>query len=168
MPNSKPIKRHHALIRFSREHHQGLLLVWKIRTGLKSQIDTDRIIRYVRFFFENDLLNHFRDEERLLFSYFDKNDILIKKAWAEHEEIYRFISELQTGKNQVELLQKLASSLEAHIRFEERELFNFMQSNMPEKKLLELIEQHANITTDTCLNWPDEFWKTTPPNAEPI
>ena len=30
-----PIKRHDALKHFSRDHHFGLLLVWKIREGVK-------------------------------------------------------------------------------------------------------------------------------------
>ncbi|WP_241739476.1 hypothetical protein [Aestuariibaculum marinum] len=31
----KPLKRHKALQPLSREHHYGLLLTWKIRTGFK-------------------------------------------------------------------------------------------------------------------------------------
>jgi len=38
-----PIKRSIALQPLSREHHHGLLLCWKIRTGLKKGIDIDRI-----------------------------------------------------------------------------------------------------------------------------
>ena len=56
--SSAPIKRHSALLEFSREHHFGLLLVWKVRQGLKKDIDLIRITDYIVFFFEKDLIQH--------------------------------------------------------------------------------------------------------------
>ena len=66
--SSSPIKRHSALLEFSREHHFGLLLVWKIRQGLKRDIDLIRITDYTVFLFEKDLIQHFKEEEKNLFS----------------------------------------------------------------------------------------------------
>lgn len=43
----KPIKRHTALKPLSREHHHGLLLSWKIREGLKRNIEIPRIKKYI-------------------------------------------------------------------------------------------------------------------------
>ena len=52
MKNQAPIKRHQAIVSFSKDHHFGLLLVWKIRQGLKKSIDPVRISNYVLFFFK--------------------------------------------------------------------------------------------------------------------
>ncbi len=53
---STPIKRHETIVQFSREHHYGLLLVWKIKQGIQKNIDPERISSYVLYFFENDIL----------------------------------------------------------------------------------------------------------------
>src|SRR5690606_3210653 len=58
-----PIKRHKALQGVSREHHHGLLLCWKIRTGLAKNISPDRIKTYVDWFFDVYLRPHFELEE---------------------------------------------------------------------------------------------------------
>lgn len=38
MEVKKPIKRNAAIVEFSKDHHFALLLVWKIREGLKKSI----------------------------------------------------------------------------------------------------------------------------------
>ena len=38
-PKNKPIKRHKAIQPLSREHHQGLLLCWKIGKGFEKGIE---------------------------------------------------------------------------------------------------------------------------------
>ena len=58
-----PIKRHNALQGVSREHHHGLLLCWKIRTGLSKNIPLERIKVYVDWFYTNYLVPHFELEE---------------------------------------------------------------------------------------------------------
>jgi hypothetical protein len=67
MKDHVPIKRHKAIVSFSKDHHYGLLLVWKIRQGLNKEVSAERIINYVLFFFKEDLEKHFKTEELLLF-----------------------------------------------------------------------------------------------------
>ena len=67
MKNQTPIKRHQAVVSFSKDHHFGLLLVWKIRQGLGKSVNAERISKYVVYFFKEDLEKHFKDEELLLF-----------------------------------------------------------------------------------------------------
>lgn len=50
---SKPIKRSGHLIQLSREHHFSLLFCWKVRTGIKKNIEKRRIIPYILFFGKN-------------------------------------------------------------------------------------------------------------------
>lgn len=68
METKKPIKRNAAIVEFSEDHHFALLLVWKIREGLKKSIDPVRINRYAIHFFDTDLTHHFKDEEEMLFN----------------------------------------------------------------------------------------------------
>lgn len=50
MKNQAPIKRHQAIVSFSKDHHFGLLLIWKIRQGLNKAVNPERISNYVTFF----------------------------------------------------------------------------------------------------------------------
>src|SRR5579872_234243 len=121
MENHTPQKRHQAIISFSRDHHFGLLLVWKIRQGLNKAVNPERISNYVTFFFKEDLEKHFKEEERLLFSKLPVGDVLRKKAEADHLAIYKLIVTIEKKNDDATLLSQLANELEKHIRFEERE-----------------------------------------------
>lgn len=153
-----PIKRHPAIVQFSREHHFGLLLTWKIRQGLKNKIDPKRIAGYVLYFFDEDLKTHFAEEERSLFSKLEDADVLKQQALREHVEINGFIDAIRVNKNSQELLVNLADTLEKHIRFEERVLFNHLQSLLTDAELAALAQEHPEKTTDTDAGWDDHFW----------
>ena len=57
MKDHAPIKRHQAIVSFSKDHHFGLLLVWKIRQGLNKAVSAERISNYVLFFLRKTLKN---------------------------------------------------------------------------------------------------------------
>lgn len=156
----KPIKRHTTLIKFSREHHFGLLLCWKIRQGIKYNIDTKRISDHVLFFFDNDLKKHFEEEEKILFPKLLPTDTFRLRAEAEHKTFYEQINLVRLGNANYELLTKIADTLEKHIRFEEREMFNYIQQKLSEAELIELGKQHAHRACDIDDKWNDHFWKT--------
>lgn len=125
--STSPIKRRQALIQFSREHHFGLLLVWKIRQGLKNNIEPGRISNYTIFFFETELTEHFKEEEKDLFVKLPVDYPLRRKAFEEHEHIYNLVASLQKDPVNTKLLTEFADVLDGHIRFEERTLFNHLQ-----------------------------------------
>ena len=52
---SKPIKRSEELVSLSRDHHDGLLLSWKIRTGINKGIELKRIADYVLHSYRTEL-----------------------------------------------------------------------------------------------------------------
>jgi hemerythrin-like domain-containing protein len=155
-----PIKRHPAIVQFSREHHFGLLLTWKIRQGLKKNIDPKRIADYVLFFFNEDLKTHFAEEERSLFSKLEDADALKQRALQEHVEINGLMDAIRVNKTSPELLVNIADALDKHIRFEERVLFNHLQSLLTEAELAALAQEHPVKTTDTDAGWNDHFWVT--------
>ena len=53
-------------------------------------------------------------------------------------------------------LSRLADALDAHIRFEERELFNEIQREVGEAGLARVEELHRDVPG--AEDWPDEFW----------
>lgn len=156
--STTPIKRSQALIQFSREHHFGLLLVWKIRQGLRENIAPLRISDYTIYFFENELTEHFKEEEKNLFVKLPADDSLRGQAFAEHEKIYSLIDSIQKEKENISLLKEFADTLESHIRFEERILFNHLQKLLSGDELKKLEEGHSKREGDVDDKWDDHFW----------
>lgn len=152
--DTKPLKRHSSLLPLSHEHHHGLQLCWKIRTGFKKNIELPRIEKYVAWFSEEHLFPHFEIEEKYIFPILDKNNDLIKRALSEHRKIKRLL------KSDKELNKKLSlfeENLERHIRFEERVLFNEIQSVATSEQLKQIQLHHSDMNfTD---NLTDSFWK---------
>ena len=156
--STAPIKRSEALIQFSREHHFGLLLVWKIRQGLKNNIEAGRIGNYTVFSFENELTEHFKEEEKDLFGKLSVEDPLRRQAFGEHEHIYELVASLRNGPVNATLLKEFADALDSHIRFEERTLFNHLQQHLSAGELKELENSHSKREGDVDDKWEDHFW----------
>ena len=149
-----PIKRSEFLKSISREHHHGLLLCWKIRAGLKKGIEPERIKLYLNWFWKNYLNQHFEVEEKYIFPVLGSSHDLVKKALVEHRRLKRlFESSTDILKN----LSMIEEELDAHIRFEERVLFNEIQLVATEEQL-QLIELNHN-DVEFIDNETDVFWK---------
>lgn len=159
MNQRKPIKRSKALIEFSKDHHFGLLLVWKIRKGLQLGVLPQRIGDYAIFFYQQDLLAHFKEEEQTLFILLPDDDPHRLQAEREHEEVYQHIETLQADRANTEVLVSLAGLLERHIRFEERTLFPHIESRLSEKELNELAQSAVKRPHDIDAQWNDHFWE---------
>src|SRR5260370_2415698 len=63
-------RRHESLIPLSHEHHDVLLLAWRLRTGDLSKREPELRAKHVSAFFEYRLINHLQLEEELLFPAF--------------------------------------------------------------------------------------------------
>ncbi|GAB2991572.1 hemerythrin domain-containing protein [uncultured Cyclobacterium sp.] len=156
----KPLKRHPAFVPVSRDHHFGLLLVWKIRQGREKGIAPDRLFNYVKYFYATHMEPHFSLEESVIFSYMAKNDLLRKEVESQHRDIREAYKEL-SGFQKDDLLNKLdefCQMVEAHIRFEERKLFQYMQVELLKKELEEMEEKVAAIHKPVTEDWEDKFW----------
>jgi hemerythrin-like domain-containing protein len=158
MPDSKPIKRNENILQLSRDHHYGLLFCWKIKQGIIKNVQSIRMQQYVSYFWDRHLCSHFEEEERLLFHEVD--DKLCDDAILQHAEIAELIRMIvHDQKADDDTFALLASTLENHIRFEERELFPFLELAIsPEKMVsigLKLSQAHQNPLSD---DYADEFW----------
>lgn len=135
MEKPNPIKRSNAFVPFSREHHFGLLLVWKIREDLLRKADAVHISDYIQAFFVDNFQEHLRDEEELIFIHLEVNDSLRKRAESEHDMIRHIVDLISQYRDDTALLSEFADVLEGHIRFEERVLFNRLQATLPPGQL---------------------------------
>lgn len=151
--NLQPIKRNKALQAVSREHHHGLLLCWKIRTGFSKGISEARIKKYTDWFYTTHLVPHFELEENYMFPILGNDDELVKKALAQHKRLHRLFAETNTISKSLSLIEE---ELEQHIRFEERILFNEIQKIATEEQL-EIISKLHNDEKFTD-NTHDPFW----------
>lgn len=159
MGTTNPIQRNAAIAEFSRDHHFALLLVWKIKEGLKKSIQAERISRYVLHIFEAELKPHFKDEEEWLYNKISSDNKLRVQAEAEHATIYKMIADLTKNNSDKELLQKIADSLESHVRFEERHVFNYLQENISESELTKIASELKAREHESEEAWTDPFWK---------
>jgi hypothetical protein len=149
-----PIKRSEALKPLSHEHHQGLLLCWKIKAGIKKNIEAARIKKYADWFYHCHLLPHFEIEEEFVFTILESENELVKKAIAEH----RRITELFDNTAAISAnLQLIAEALENHIRFEERILFNEIQKIATAEQLQFIKLNHPD--EKFADNISDMFWE---------
>lgn len=159
MPQHQPIKRNPAIVQFSREHHYGLLLVWKIRQGLRLSIEPERIGKYVVYAFGIELEPHFQTEETLLLSRLPDGHDLRTQTEEEHRLLRAQVAQLQAQPADAALLQAFAQTLENHIRFEERTLFNFLQEYLCEEALSVIEAAHPPLDREACELWGDRFWE---------
>jgi len=148
------MKRHTNLQPLSRDHHNGLMFCLQLSKGLENKIDEIRLKNYADWFYENHIQEHFSVEENLIFPLLGNDNELIKTALDQHQNILKLFTTTTDLSN---TLKKLATELEAHIRFEERILFNEIQLNANEQ-LLKTI--HIKELETSCrVGWGDEFWK---------
>src|SRR5258708_22337357 len=63
-------RRHESLIPLSHQHHDALMLAWRLCTGDLSKREPELRAKHVSAFFEYRLINHLKLEEELLFPAF--------------------------------------------------------------------------------------------------
>lgn len=159
--SSIPIKRSKALMPLSREHHFNLLLAWKIRTGIEAGIGKDRIVAYIVYMNEQLVEAHFEDEEKWLFEPLLPEDSLCVRAMKEHAAIKKMLQQVidEEKNTRDQLLLQLADAVEAHVRFEERELFPHIEQVFTKVKMAELQEKIHGKHGNFIEIWDDPFWE---------
>ena len=158
--HAKPIKRSKELVPLSKDHHDGLLLCWKINYGISNNVDVERILKYVLFFYEQELKPHFAQEEEYVFSLLPDNDPMKIEAFAQHDLLNGLYARLKNDTADMPgVLSSFANELNRHIRYEERQLFPYIE-RIADRASFEkagiiiagIHEEHA------CAVWDDEFW----------
>lgn len=141
------MRRHEVLIPFSREHHHGLLLAQLMKMGAPPyrgmpESPADKI-RYAKAKAEHLLKPHFLREEKVLFPFLAEKAPAIMKAYGSLYQEHRLIIDLLGGMNPEEpdeyLMDDFGQLLDAHIRKEERGLFQEAQQELKEEDWEQLL-----------------------------
>lgn len=126
------MKRHAALIQLSREHHTALKLARQARFACDAGLDEAIIqaAQSIRVIFEKELEPHFQaEEEDLLPAMAAAGETgLVDRTLAEHAELRDLNRRLAEPAG--ETLNRFATLLNDHVRFEERELFEAAQERL--------------------------------------
>ncbi len=150
------MKRNENLVPLSREHHFGLLCMWKIRQGVTKGIAYKRILNYVNYFWKESLSRHFETEDRVLPEM--ENAILQNQMEQEHSQIRKLISHINASDDK-QLLLDFANALQNHIRFEERVVFPEYEQNLSDEQMKEIGKLLSDSDHKGIDDYPDEFWK---------
>lgn len=158
MEKTSPIKRSNNLVTLSREHHDGLLISWKIRRGLNKQIPLKEIAAYSIYCWQQHLQKHFQQEEQYLFNPY-KQEPLCAEALKQHKQLENTVISFKDEQNlSEETIKNFADKLEQHIRFEEREVFPQLERKIPTDELIKIGEalnkEHSKFSDE----WENAFW----------
>lgn len=133
------MKRTEALQPLSRDHHQALVISKKINQAqLQDRVEQKQVWHNVRTDQEA-LLKHFVIEERKLMPLLNANPELQQRLVSDHDQLRGYLKD-----DSFEAAVPFAELLKAHVRFEERELFPWLEYNFTDIDLLEVMH-------------PDEF-----------
>lgn len=128
------MKRRAALQQLSREHHGALVLTQRIAKA-RGAAALARLLDVVPATFRRELEPHFRAEEESLLPRLvaaGEGD-LVRRTLADHRELRILAAEIAAGDSS--RLQTFGAALNAHVRFEERELFVTAEAVLPAEYL---------------------------------
>lgn len=156
MTQKLPIKRDQNLMILSHEHHRALVFCTRLKKGHQTDVKTLQL--FLNDFWFNELVPHFKNEEKWFLPEMADNEIK-EQFIAEHQQIRALVNRIQNSTQQViELAVELSQILNNHIRFEERILFPYLEKTVSVKKLVEIGKALSEIEV-TCRKFTPEFWE---------
>ena len=157
------MRRDKNLLTLSWEHHDGLKTALRLNRGLDRQVDVKILRDYLLYVWQNDLQHHFEQEEQALLQpeqNVEAGRQLIERVLSEHKKFAELIENVKKEQGAIsEILSEFAALLERHIRFEEREFYSFVESNLSKAKLEEIGAYLKAEHRTACSTWQPEFWK---------
>lgn len=136
------MKRHPSLAHLSRKHHGALILARLLQENAPAYnglpADTEGKAVYALKFYNDELIKHFEEEEKVLHLVTGINgplDLLIQMIFREHQELHAAFKLAINHPDLPAHLDELGKALEIHIRKEERQLFPLIELSCDEKLL---------------------------------
>ncbi|MGC4063613.1 MAG: hemerythrin domain-containing protein [Polyangiaceae bacterium] len=134
------MKRDPRLHGLSSEHHHSLVLVQRIRAWLsRADVETEQaFVDEVFARYSAELEPHFAAEEELLLPDLTsgiEKDFALRTA-SEHQMMRELAKDAKAG--QLDALRAFADVLEAHVRFEEQQLYPLCERVIPDERLTEV------------------------------
>ncbi len=145
--------RDRSLHPLSHQHQHGLALCVVVERGLTRDSSPENVAalaKKIRYSFEVELVNHFDLEERLLFPAIREHlgDVtIVGELVADHRKLEGMVRGLREPAE----LRAFTVLLSAHIRREERELFEDIQGRLPREALDRLGEAFEAEAVRVCL-----------------
>jgi hemerythrin-like domain-containing protein len=136
-------KRHQGLIPLTHDHHHALAQARRLRVAAMGT-DDQRIDQAREFvdFFRGDTINHFREEEEIVFPLAIEDARaapVLGRVVVEHLRIHALVTcladEIADGQVSEGAAGKVAAALESHIRFEEGEVFPLLEEVVADERL---------------------------------
>ena len=147
--------RSNQLSPLSQEHHDGMLFINRIREGL-CRVSIDRLNRYTRWYWKNHIRPHFYHEENILLSYMPADHPLAVKLLEDHTYIRDLILSLDHEADE-QYFKALCDLIDTHIRFEEQEVFTYLEQRLSQQELNKIYAQLADRPL-AAEEWTDSFW----------
>lgn len=143
-----PLKRHQTLQPLSREHMGGLIQARNLQVAADKKAPArHRAIREFATLWQNEIMQHFEDEERLLMPLID-DPAMKDRLLNEHHALRQLARQCECDADSVaqntEAMRSLGILLYDHIRWEERVLFETIQRTHPES-LSQLLHESERI-----------------------
>jgi iron-sulfur cluster repair protein YtfE (RIC family) len=129
------LKRHPALIPLSHEHREMLSFCLQLRKGIQKKEEIKALRSLTLWFWESYVKEHFQKEETQLFPLLKNQNELFRSLNSQHDEIKAYF---ESEPDSYQSFQKLEQKLTAHIRFEERIVFQKLQEEIPDNALNQL------------------------------
>lgn len=144
----RPLKRSPSLQPLSRQHHDGLMLCFKIRQAVSAGVAPARLTAFIHWFAKEHLEPHFEAEENFLLPLLPEDDPLVIRTVEEHRRLRSYFEKPEFSGEDLECF---AGLLDDHIRFEERILFDTIQKTVDEQFLLKALSKLE--AEEACVNW---------------
>ena len=148
----RPLKRYPALQPLSRQHHKVLQCCFKVRKGIASKVEADRVLNYVRYFWNDFYTRHTRLQQDAL------QRVLTPEAQrsftAKEDQLVVLYHALKPAN---ENLRDFEQALYNQVRWEERVLFEAIQEQFTPSALDQLITMEHDLK-DWCELYDDQFW----------
>jgi len=154
------MKRHDNLQPLSRQHHHELMACLLLKKGIKKEAGLRVLQDFTLHFWNNDLSIHVRDEETTLIPLLMATPPLKQYALVLHNDhllMETIFERSQNGHLSYRMLELFADTLEEHIRFEERVVFDAMQEQLPQAAWEKLVFREAS--ENDCAAYPVKFWE---------
>jgi hemerythrin-like domain-containing protein len=156
-----PVKRSEELQPLSRQHHNGLLFCLLLKKGINKKADIEVMQEFIQSFWYKDLHHHFELEEKYLVplqKHYHRLESPLERMMSEHYDLKNIVNEISLNVT-YESVQQLQDKLEAHIRFEERELFPLIEAIISENERSTIGSLLSQEKDDNCMSYPIKFWE---------
>jgi hemerythrin-like domain-containing protein len=161
------------LIPLSRQHQHALALCVRLDRAIQSgELDADAWQAEIQQIFEQEVAAHFEAEERELFpaaARIPEVRTLVEELLAEHKRLRDFFATAAKRQLAPSDLKIFADTLSAHIRKEERQLFERMQERLSPAELAAIgkaLEAALANSSQACII-PSEATRLRPTGLRP-